>query len=374
MNTRLRVLVLIVSALAALAVVIVSVLRMLAPDLIGELPTSLLARVGGAADLAVALAGALAAIAAIGFIVAADRMSLDAVRAGVLRGAALGAVLALALTTPGGVIPVAGYTFALCVIAGVVAFVLLAVFGRPWLGLALAVVVGGVFVYAALNLGATVLVARILVGFAGFLGQASVAFAHVLAAAGLLVWIIDDARTAAGRMAGFVRRHRIAITVAAAACALPYTLARATWLTPWPMFGGGADLFRAEPLALLTGLLLGFGMLIAGVLTLGLVLPWGERFPRFLAALGGRPVPVGLAVIPATFVSVLFTAVGLEFVFEGVGSAGSRLDLLLVLPFWLWGPLLALAAWGYAMHRADRGDARALGATQPSGRGAHPAV
>ena len=29
------------------------------------------------------------------------------------------------------------------------------------------------------------------------------------------------------------------------------------------------------------------------------------------------------------------------------------LELALVFPFWLWGPLLGLAAWGYVMDRRD---------------------
>ncbi|QEW03591.1 hypothetical protein [Microbacterium lushaniae] len=103
------------------------------------------------------------------------------------------------------------------------------------------------------------------------------------------------------------------------------------------------------------GLALGAALALGGILTLGLILPWGERFPAWMGPLGGTPVPAWLAVTPALVVSALFT-------FGGVGLAVDSLrglpplgeaswTIALVLPFWLWGPLLALSTWGYALHR-----------------------
>src|SRR5690606_34329438 len=111
-----------------------------------------------------------------------------------------------------------------------------------------------------------------------------------------------------GAFARWVLRHRRAITIAAACCALPYTLARLTWLTPWPLLAPGELDITTTPMVLLTGLSLGAAMLAGGVLTLGLILPWGRRFPRWMAGIGGRPVPIALAVVPASVVSALFTA------------------------------------------------------------------
>jgi hypothetical protein len=145
--------------------------------------------------------------------------------------------------------------------------------------------------------------------------------------------MITDPSSRHNGFADAVLRHRRAITIIAAACALPYALSRMTWLTPWPLFGGSAEMFAADPSVRVLGLALGAGMLAGGVLTLGLILPWGERFPRFLAGVGGRAVPPALAIIPASLVSVLFTAAGI--------------------PFWLWGPLLGFATWAYALTRAD---------------------
>jgi hypothetical protein len=54
-------------------------------------------------------------------------------------------------------------------------------------------------------------------------------------------------------------------------------------------------------------------------------------------------------------VSVLFTAAGIQFALEGAGLVEDTLYLLLMFPFWLWGPLLGLATWAYAMNRATPG-------------------
>ena len=69
-------------------------------------------------------------------------------------------------------------------------------------------------------------------------------------------------------------------------------------------------------------------------------------------------MPVRLAVVPALLVAVLFTVGGIAMLdlgaaMEGSGGSINRLTMWLVLPFWLWGPLLALATWGYAVHRRE---------------------
>lgn len=327
-----------------------SLLRMLIPGFLDTLPTSLLGRLGSGVEFAVALSGALGAVV-VAVVALTTRRSTDG---GVpVRGVRIAALLVatlLAATTPGGVIPAAGYSFMLAVLVGITAFVTLTVLRRPWLGIVPAAVVVALGAYAVLDMEAAVLLPRIVVSFGSVLPLAALALGHVIAAAGLVVWVITAAGTP-GAFARGVLRHRVAITIVAAACALPYAVARASWLTPWPLLGGGAEMFAAEPEMRLTGLLLGLAMLTGGVLTLGLILPWGERFPRLLAGIGGRAVPVAFAVLPATVVSVLFTAAGVEFAIEGVGPAKETLLLLLTFPFWLWGPLLGLATWGYVMHR-----------------------
>lgn len=171
------------------------------------------------------------------------------------------------------------------------------------------------------------------------------------------VWVLIGAmllQRAPGALGRFVLEHRIAITIAAACCALPYVVARLSWLTPWPLVGDPGD-HADDTLTMATGLILGSGMLAGGILTLGLVLPWGSRFPRWFGRAGGNRVPIALPVLPASFVAILFTTAGLDSLLLAVsGGVGfSVLVTAVVFPFWLWGPLLALATWGYALHRSD---------------------
>ena len=44
---------------------------------------------------------------------------------------------------------------------------------------------------------------------------------------------------------------------------------------------------------------------------LGLVQRWGEVFPRWMIGLAGRRVPIALAVVPASLVSVLLIVGGI---------------------------------------------------------------
>ncbi|MDJ1371866.1 hypothetical protein C7K25_10890 [Gulosibacter molinativorax] len=177
------------------------------------------------------------------------------------------------------------------------------------------------------------------------------------------VWLLSGMGVVArepGRLGAFALRRRRALTIAAAACALPYVIARATWLTPWPLFGGD-QIEKVGPEVLATGLLLGGAMLVGAVLTLGLIMTWGSRFPKWVPRIGSKPVPVALAVVPASIVAALFTAGGIETLitlFAGIGVAPvSQWILVIALPFWLWGPLLGLATWGYAQARALEPDA-----------------
>ncbi len=251
-------------------------------------------------------------------------------------------------------IALAGYTLALALPVILVVIAVLAA-RRP--------LTGGIAVAALLALAAFAVLGpipftRFYTGAAGALAEDPVRWSSALL--NLLfsaVWILCGALILTrepSRFGVFVLRHRVALAVLAASCSLPYVLARISWLTPWPLFGGGA-IDRHGPVVLATGLMLGAAMLVGGVLTLGLVLPWGSRFPRWLPRIGGRPVPVALAVVPASIVSVLFTAGGVEALLMLFGPdsvfAVRQLTLILVLPFWLWGPLLALATWGYAQHR-----------------------
>ena len=89
------------------------------------------------------------------------------------------------------------------------------------------------------------------------------------------VWVLVAIRLARGSSGArdvgrLALRHRIALTLVAAAGPLPYVLVRSTWLTPWPLLAPGEVML---PEIRLCGLLLGGAALLGTVLTLGLVLP-----------------------------------------------------------------------------------------------------
>ncbi len=121
--------------------------------------------------------------------------------------------------------------------------------------------------------------------------------------------------------------------------------------------------------------------LVGVVLMLGLVQRWGEVFPRWMTSLAGRRVPISLAVIPASLVSVLLVvggvviwsrlapmvaalvaggAKGIELIGEIIFQVGSTLL------FPAWGIALAVATLGYYYRRR--------GPCSVCGRGASGAI
>ncbi|ASU84168.1 hypothetical protein CDO52_16450 [Nocardiopsis gilva YIM 90087] len=112
-----------------------------------------------------------------------------------------------------------------------------------------------------------------------------------------------------------------------------------------------------------------------GLLTLGLVYPWGEGVPRWVPLVGGRRIPVMAAVVPAvlgTLAVALITGYGLlNWLFHFVTPEQARAvspDLMgSSTPFdaeppggWLaaayaptlaWGPLLAAVTFAYYRRR-----------------------
>jgi hypothetical protein len=102
------------------------------------------------------------------------------------------------------------------------------------------------------------------------------------------------------------------------------------------------------------------------VLTLGLVQPWGGVFPRWIPFLGGRRVPIPLAVVPASLVAVLVTTAGLMFVRltltgrlgailgGGILGAENWAALAPELLWPLWGAALGAATLAYYYRRRGR--------------------
>lgn len=151
------------------------------------------------------------------------------------------------------------------------------------------------------------------------------------------------------RIGSCVLRHRRTITIIAALGPLPYALVRLTWFTPWPMLAADIEI---PPAMRVWGILLSAGAWAGFVLTLGLIRPWGEVFPRWVPRLAGRRVPVWAAAGPGAVVAaiLLVSAVPMLRMLAEHGAL-EAVRSALVFPLWFWGPALALAVWGYVLHR-----------------------
>ena len=183
---------------------------------------------------------------------------------------------------------------------------------------------------------------------------------------GGLALVLTGVATLRGTVAGrsgwsaesAARVCRWAVAVAVAVPAF-YAATRLAWALDIPF--GVRDEFLVE---LGSGKYAGLGLAVAAlagcVLTVGLVRRWGEVFWSWVPGLGGRRVPVAMAVVPAVFVgSVVFSA-GLAFwrlvlVGELDETPGAVADWAAWVPelFWpLWGVALAVAGLAYAARRA----------------------
>jgi hypothetical protein len=108
-----------------------------------------------------------------------------------------------------------------------------------------------------------------------------------------------------------------------------------------------------------SGLFLATVGLVGALLTLGLVQRWGEVFPRWIPFLSGRRVPIALAVVPASIMSVLILVggitIGSGFAQLADTAAATQQDLWIVVGpvflFPVWGVLLAVATLGYYYRR-----------------------
>ncbi|MDA1359370.1 hypothetical protein O1R50_07045 [Glycomyces luteolus] len=272
------------------------------------------------------------------------------------------AVFGLLLTT---ITPIsfAGYLAAFLIpIAAVVVPVLLArgTIARMVTAAAIAAVVVG--------LGVTGVVDYAAVGaFAADLGGTIAAmsgylFAQVWTVAGAAIWTALTLQLLLRRRDGepvpawlapenAAKWGRVAAWTAFA-CALPYGLVRMSWLTPWPYMGGPLG----DELDLTTrvwGLLLGFAALGGGVLCLGLSQRWGERWPFWMFAVKGRPVPPMIAIVPGAIMAAVFTFMAVPMAATGIRQGAY--DIVWSFPFWLWGPALGAATLAYAIRRGKVG-------------------
>ncbi|MFI6132630.1 hypothetical protein [Micromonospora sp. NPDC051141] len=142
-----------------------------------------------------------------------------------------------------------------------------------------------------------------------------------------------------------------------------YALTRLAWAAGVPLGISRDFLDEMHDSGLVwAGAGLGAFAVAGAVLTLGLVRPWGERFPRWMVGLAGRRVPVSLAVAPATLVALAVTAGSLGLLtaprFWAL-TGGFSLTTLPMLLWPLWGVALGAAAYAYLLRR--RGACRRCG-------------
>ncbi len=171
------------------------------------------------------------------------------------------------------------------------------------------------------------------------------------------------------------RWGRIAVYVAMVVPVL-YALTRYAWALGFPL-GISAEYLRLgqERGIWTSGLFLATFGLVGAALMLGLVQRWGEVFPRWMIGLAGRRVPLALAVVPASIVSVLLMVGGITlwsgYAQMADAAAASGQDVWIVagptLLFPVWGAALAVAALGYDYRR--RGPCRMCGRGAPGQAG-----
>jgi len=156
-----------------------------------------------------------------------------------------------------------------------------------------------------------------------------------------------------------------------------YAVTRYAWALGFPLGMSEAYLrLGQERGTWISGLSLATFGLVGAVLMLGLVQRWGEVFPRSLRVIGlaGRRVPIALAVVPASLVSVLLLVGGIG-IWSGLGqmvaalaaSGAEGIELIggiifqvgPTLLFPVWGVVLAVATLGYYYRR--RGPCRVCG-------------
>ncbi|SHE97247.1 hypothetical protein [Streptoalloteichus hindustanus] len=163
--------------------------------------------------------------------------------------------------------------------------------------------------------------------------------------------------TGAADLAKVRRRTNWAVAVSVA---LPvfYALTRYAWLLGIPL-GIDEDILRAGQASGLWWAGAGLATIAVGgaVLTVGLVRPWGEVFPRWIPGLRGRRVPVAAAVVPAIVVAVIVTSAGLMYVrlaIAGTLPGGGWATTAPELVWPIWGVALTVAALGYRARRRGR--------------------
>lgn len=212
---------------------------------------------------------------------------------------------------------------------------------------------------AGLGPGAGQLEWRLFVDSGVALAHAAGGLAMVVAGVTLLGKAEPGRRLDWGRWA---RWGRPAVAVAVVVPLL-YAVTRIAWALDIPL---GISREMLDDLG--AGKWAGFGLaafaVVGAVLTWGLVARWGEVFWRWVPRIGGRPVPVAMALVPGILVAGTVTSAGISFWRMAIADdlwtvPGATSDWGAWAPemLWpLWGVALAVACLAYLGRRtAARG-------------------
>ncbi len=160
------------------------------------------------------------------------------------------------------------------------------------------------------------------------------------------------------------RWGRIAVYLAMVAPVF-YAFTRYAWALGFPLGMSEEFLRRGQERGIwIAGLFLANFGLVGAILMLGLVQRWGEVFPRWMIGLAGRRVPIAMAVVPASLVSVLLVVGGFS-IWSGLNQMVARAASVAgggvfgqvffgvgpTLLFPVWGAALAVATLGYYYRR-----------------------
>ncbi|MBM2619942.1 hypothetical protein JIG36_30960 [Actinoplanes sp. LDG1-06] len=134
-----------------------------------------------------------------------------------------------------------------------------------------------------------------------------------------------------------------------------YALTRFAWVlgVPLGLPSDALDELRNSG-AVWAGLGLGAFAVVGAILTLGLVQRWGEVFPRWTAGLAGQRVPIRLATVPATLVSIFVMSASVAFYADPVFFDKLTTDTMAVAPMlaWpVWSVALGAATLAYHLRR-----------------------
>jgi hypothetical protein len=156
-------------------------------------------------------------------------------------------------------------------------------------------------------------------------------------------------------------------TLAAVLLPVPYEIVRWAWAFGIPLgVSRGADTIEHATAQAKVGMfVLGLLPVVGGILTHGLVRPWGETYPGFIRGKAGRRIAPAVAIVPGAIASILIITAGLVVYRQEINT---RLDRVpeprpdiegwgawLPAWFWLpWGAALAIATYAYYRRRSQQ--------------------